>query len=35
MVVATLCAWLIEVGGPARPVAAAAVFIVGGALVEF
>ena len=32
---ATLCAWLIEVGGPARLVAAAAVFIVGGALVEF
>lgn len=35
LLVATLCAWLIEVGGPARLVAAAAVFIVGGALVEF
>ena len=34
LLVATLCAWLIEVGGPARLVAAAAVFIVGGALVE-
>ena len=35
LLVATLCAWLIEVGGPARLGAAAAVFIVGGALVEF
>ena len=35
LLVATLCAWLIEVGGPARLVAAAAVFIVGGAFVEF
>ena len=35
LLVATLCAWLIEVDGPARLVAAAAVFIVGGALVEF
>ena len=35
LLVATLCAWLIEVGGPARLVAAATVFIVGGALVEF
>ena len=33
LLVATLCAWLIEVGGPARLVVAAAVFIVGGALV--
>ena len=31
LLVATLCAWLIEVGGPARRVAAAAVFIVGPA----
>ena len=35
LLVATLCAWLIEAGGPARLVAAAAIFIVGGALVEF
>ena len=35
LLVATLCAWLIEVGGPTRLVAAAAVFAVGGALVEF
>lgn len=35
LLVATLCAWLIEVGGTARLVAAAVVFIVGGALVEF
>jgi hypothetical protein len=35
LLVATLCAWLIEVDGPGRLVAAAAVFIVGGALVEF
>ena len=35
LLVATLCAWLIEGGGPARLVTAAAVFIVGGALVEF
>ncbi len=35
LLVATLCAWLIEVGGTARLMAAAAVFIVGGALVEF
>ena len=35
LLVATLCAWLIEVGGPSRLVAATAVFIVGGALVEF
>ena len=35
LLVATLCAWLIEVGGPGRLVAAAAVFIVGGTLVEF
>jgi len=35
LLVATLCAWLIEVGGPVRLAAAAAVFIVGGALVEF
>ena len=32
LLVATLCAWLIEVGGPARLVAAAAVFAVGGAI---
>ena len=35
LLVATLCAWLIEVGGAARLIAAGAVFIVGGALVEF
>jgi hypothetical protein len=35
LLVATLCAWLIALGGPGRLVAAAAVFIVGGALVEF
>ena len=35
LLVATLCAWLIEAGGPARLVGAAAVFIIGGALVEF
>ena len=35
LLVATLCAWLIEVGGPARLAAAGAVFSVGGALVEF
>ena len=35
LLIATVCAWLIEAGGPARLVAAAAVFIVGGALVEF
>jgi len=35
LLVATLCAWLIEVGGAARLLAAGAVFIVGGALVEF
>ena len=35
LLVATLCAWLIEVGGPARLATAGAVFIVGGALVEF
>ncbi len=33
--VATLCAWLVEASGPGRLVAAAAVFIVGGTLVEF
>jgi hypothetical protein len=35
LLVATLCARLIEVSGPARLVTAAALFIVGGALVEF
>ena len=30
LLVATLCAWLIEAGGPLRLVAAGAVFIVGG-----
>ena len=35
LLVATLCAWLIEVGGPARLALAGVVFIVGGALVEF
>ena len=35
LLIATLCAWRIEVGGPARLTAAGAVFIVGGALVEF
>ena len=35
LLVATLCAWLIEAGGPARLVGATAVLIVGGALVEF
>ena len=35
LLVATLCAWLVEVGGTARLAAAAAAFIVGGALVEF
>jgi len=35
LLVATLCAWLIEVGGPARLALACVVFIVGGALVEF
>ena len=35
LLVATLCAWLIEVGGTARLAAAAAVLVVGGALVEF
>jgi hypothetical protein len=36
LLAATVCAWLIEVGGAARRVAAAAVFVVvGGALVEF
>lgn len=35
LLVATLCARLIEVGGPARLAFAAVVFIVGGALVEF
>ena len=35
LLVATLCAWLIEVGGPARLASAGVVFIVGGALVEF
>ena len=35
LLVATLCAWLIEIGGLARLMAAAALFIVGGALVEF
>jgi hypothetical protein len=33
--VATLCAWQIDAGGAARLVAAGAVFIVGGAFVEF
>jgi hypothetical protein len=35
LLVATLCAWLIEVGGAARLVTASALFIIGGALVEF
>ena len=35
LLVATLCAWQIEVGGPARLALACVVFIVGGALVEF
>jgi hypothetical protein len=35
LLVATLCAWLIEVGGSARLALACVVFIVGGALVEF
>ena len=35
LLVATLCPWLIEAGGPARLVGAAAVFIVGGAVVQF
>ena len=35
LLVATLCAWLIEAGGAARLVAASVAFIVGGALVEF
>ena len=35
LLVATLCAWLIEVGGASRLAAAVALFIVGGALVEF
>ena len=35
LLVATLCAWLIEAGGPGRQVAAAVLFIVGGAFVEF
>jgi hypothetical protein len=35
LLVATLCAWLIDVGGTARLVAAATLFIGGGALVEF
>ena len=35
LLVATLCAWLIEIGGPARLAMACLTFIVGGALVEF
>ena len=35
LLVATLCAWLIEIGGPARLALAGVVFIVGGTLVEF
>ena len=35
LLVATFCAWLIEVGGAARLAAAGVAFIVGGALVEF
>ena len=35
LLVATLCAWLIDVGGPARLALACVVFMVGGALVEF
>jgi hypothetical protein len=35
LLVATLCAWLIEVGGAARLAAASALFIIGGAHVEF
>ncbi len=35
LLVAALCAWLIEVGGPARLAMACLVFVVGGALVEF
>jgi hypothetical protein len=35
LLVATLCAWLIDIGGPVRVVAAAAMFVVGGAFVEF
>ena len=32
LLVATLCAWLIDVGGPARPALARVVLIVGGAI---
>jgi hypothetical protein len=35
LLVATVCAWLIDVGGTARLTAAATLFTVGGALVEF
>jgi TraX protein len=35
LLVATVCAWLIDVGGTTRLVAAATLFVVGGALVEF
>ena len=35
LLVATLCAWLIEIGGPARLAMACMTFIIGGALVEF
>jgi hypothetical protein len=35
LLVATACAWLIDVGGTTRLLAAATLFIVGGALVEF
>jgi len=35
LLVATLCAWLIDVGGPVRLALAGVVFIVGGAVVEF
>ena len=35
LAVAVLCAWLLELGGTARIALAAAVFVVGGSLVEF
>jgi TraX protein len=35
LLLATVCAWLIEIGGTARLAAAGALFIAGGALVEF
>ena len=35
LLISTLCAWLIEVGGWARNAMASVLFILGGALVEF